>query len=336
MTITTTRPGVRPGRRVRRTALLTLLALPGLLWAVGRSLGWEPGHLAMVVAFTPYAAVWAWVPVLAALLARKWLIAALAAVAAVVLAGLVLPRAVPDGDRGPAGGVPLTVMTINMYFGRADAATVVRLVREHDVAVLAVQEFTTGAAARLSAAGLDALLPHHALADEVGTTGSGLYSRFPMTGAGSRRGNGDSLQMGNMQVYATIQPPGAAPIAVESVHPLAPYSLDALPSWRADLAAEPRADQGGPPRILLGDFNATLDHEALRAAVARGYRDAADATGKGLLGTWGPYGGRPIPPITLDHVLVDERIGVRDVGVHGVTGTDHRSVIAMVTVPAAS
>ena len=336
MTITTTRPGVRPGRRVRRAALLSLLALPGLLWAVGRSLGWEPGYLAMVVAFTPYVAVWAWVPVLAALLARKWLIAAVAAVAAVLLAAMVLPRALPDRDRGPATGVPLTVMTINMYFGRADAASVVRLVREHDVAVLAVQEFTPDAVAALSAAGLDELLPHHALADEIGTTGSGLYSRFPMTGQGSRRGGGDSSQMGNLQAYATIRPPGAGPVLVESAHPLAPYALDALPSWRADLAAAPRADQGGTPRILLGDFNATLDHEPLRTLISQGYRDAADATGKGLLGTWGAYGGRHVPPVTLDHVLVDERIGVREVRVHSVTGSDHRSVIAVVTLPAAS
>ena len=336
MTITTTPTEVRPGRRARRTALLALLTLPGLVWAVGRLLGREPGYTPMVIAFTPYVAVWAWVPVLASLLARKWLIAAVAAVAAVMLAGSVLPRAVPDTDRGPSTGVPLTVMTINMFFGRADPATVVRLVREYDVAVLAVQEFTPEAVTALSAAGLDDLLPHHALADEVGTTGSGLYSRFPLTGAGSRRGNGDELQPGNMQAYATIQPPGAGPVEIESAHPLAPYARHSLASWRADLQAPPVADRGGPPRILLGDFTSTLDHRPLRDLIKRGYRDAAAATGKGLLGTWGPYGGRHLPPVTLDHVLTDERIGVRDLEVHGVTGTDHRSVIAMLTVPAAS
>src|SRR3712207_8002525 len=46
------------------------------------------------------------------------------------------------------------------------------------------------AAAALEAAGLTALLPHSRLAPEPGTTGSGLYSRHPLTGAGLRRNAG--------------------------------------------------------------------------------------------------------------------------------------------------
>ncbi|MGK5678833.1 endonuclease/exonuclease/phosphatase family protein [Actinoplanes sp. URMC 104] len=336
MTITTAPPEVRPGRRVRRTALLLLLTLPGLVWAVIRLFGWERGPLVQVVAFTPYAAAWSLIPLVVALLARKWLIAAVAALTAALLAGAVLPRAIPDSDRGPAGGVPMSVMTVNMFIGAADPADVVRLVREHDVAVLAVQEFTPQAAAGLEAAGIDALLPHHALADEIGTTGSGLYSRFPMTDQGSRRGDGGGLQDGNLQVYATIQPPGAGPVLVESAHPLAPYALAAEDAWRADLEALPRADQGGTPRLVLGDFNSTLDHAPLRELISHGYRDAASATGDGLIGTWGPYDGVPIPPVTLDHILVDKRLGVRETQVHGVAGSDHRAVTAVVTLPPAS
>ncbi|WP_250001825.1 endonuclease/exonuclease/phosphatase family protein [Actinoplanes sp. M2I2] len=335
MTITTTPPGVRPGRRLRRTALLLLLTLPGLVWAVVRLFGWERGVLVQLVAFTPYAALWSLIVLGVTLWSRRWLIAAVAAVTAVLFAVTVLPRALPDADRGPATGVPLTVMTVNMFIGAADPAAVVGLVRRHDVAVLAVQEFTPRSAAGLSAAGLDDLLPYHALADEVGTTGSGLYSRFPLTGQASRRGDGGGLQDGNMQAYATIQPPGAGPVLVESVHPLAPYALRAEDAWRSDLAALPPADSGGVPTLLLGDFNSTLDHAPLRDAVSRGYRDAADAAGKGLIGTWGPYDKLPIPPVTLDHVLVDRRIGVRDVQVHGVTGSDHRAVVASVVLPAA-
>jgi len=333
MTITTTPSEVRPGRRVRRTALLLLLTLPGLVWAAVRLLGLERGVLVQLVAFTPYAAAWSLVPLVIALLARKWLVAVVAGVAAALLAGAVLPRALPDTDRGPAAGVPMTVMTINTFVGAADPAAVVRLVREHDIAVLAVQEFTPQAAAGLSAAGLDGLLPFHALADEIGTTGSGLYSRFPMTDQGSRRGDGGGLQPGNLQAYATIQPPGVGPIFVESAHPLAPYALEAEDAWRRDLESLPRADQAGVPKLVLGDFNSTLDHRGLRDLISHGYRDAADATGKGWISTWGPYDGKPIPPVTLDHVLVDKRIGVRETQVHGVPGSDHRAVVATVTLP---
>jgi endonuclease/exonuclease/phosphatase family metal-dependent hydrolase len=213
--------------------------------------------------------------------------------------------------------------------GGADPATIVRLVREHDVAVLAMQEFTPDIQARLTEAGLDTLLPHSSLAAEVGTTGSAVYSRFPITAAGSRRNGG-----GFMQAYGTVQPTGAGPLTVESAHPVAPYDLQILIDWRRDLARQPRAEPTGTPRILLGDFNSTLDHKALRALIARGYRDAADADGAGLIGTWGPYSGHPLPPVTIDHVLVDDRIGVRDVQVHAVPRSDHRSLLASLVVPA--
>ena len=331
MTITTVPPGVKPSRRLAGVVLVWLLVLPGLVWAVLRWFGWERGFAVQLLAFTPYVAVWSVIAAVVALAFRKWLAGAVALIAVAILAVCVLPRALADRDRGPATGVAVRVMTANLFVGAADPAAIVSLVRENDVAALAVQEFTPQVRAGLSAAGLDSLLPYAALADEVGTTGSGVYSRYPIADSGSQRGAG-----GNMQVHATIEPPGAGPLVVESAHPLAPYAVAALGSWHDDLAAEPGADPAGPPRILLGDFNSTLDHAALRRVVARGYRDAADAVGRGLVATWGPYQGRLIPPVTLDHVFVDKRIGVRDVRVHGVADSDHRSVIAELTVPAVS
>jgi endonuclease/exonuclease/phosphatase (EEP) superfamily protein YafD len=299
-----------------------LLVLPGLIWSVLRVFGWERGYLVQLFAFTPYAAAWTLVPLVVTVALRRWPPAAAALVAVAIMAWCVLPRTLP-GDRGPQTGTKLTVMTINMFVGAADPGAIVALVRAHDVSVLAVQEFSPAARSGLAGAGLDALLPYHALADEVGTTGSGLYSRYPITTSYAERCGG-----GNLQVYATIRTPGGTALDVVSAHPLAPYALSVLKLWKGDLAAEPAPDPAGPPRILLGDFNSTLDHTPVRRLIARGYRDAADATGRGLLGTWGPYHGRPVPPVTLDHVLVDRRIGVRDVQVRAVPGSDHRSVLA--------
>ena len=250
-----------------------------------------------------------------ALALRRWLTAAVAVPTVALFACLVLPRAFADRDRGPAAGVALHVLTANMEFGGADPATIVRLVRDNDVAVLALQEFTPRAVTQLREAGLGDLLPYSSLGDELGASGAGLYSRFPITGAGVRRNAG-----GMKQAYGTIKPPGATAITVESVHPLAP--------------AEPSAGPTGTPQILLGDFNSTLDHEPLRALINRGYRDAADADGKGLVGTWGAYSEHPLPPVTIDHVLVDERIGVGEVSVHGLPNSDHRAVLARLWLPA--
>jgi len=319
MTITR---AARGGRT--RAALVGVLIVPGLAWAVIRLFGLERAWLVQLMAFTPYAAVAAWAPVLIAVAARRRLIAGIGAVGAVMLTACVVPRAIPDRDRGPSTGLDLTVMTINMYVGQADPGAIVRLVRTDGVSVLAVQEFTAPAEDGLATAGLGTLLPYQALAVDPahGTTGSGLYSRFPMTGPGSERGAG-----GNQQAYATIRPPGAGPLAVESAHPLAPYAKSVLGLWREDLDREPGRS------ILLGDFNSTLDHAPVRRLIRRGYRDAADATGHGLLATWGPDAGRWIPPVTLDHVLVDKRIGVREVSVVPVRLSDHRAVIAELTVP---
>jgi len=330
MTITSSAPATRPARRVARTVLVWLLVLPGTAWAVLRLGGWERGPLVQLFAFTPYAVVWVLLPALVALVARRWLAAAVGVVAVAMLAVSVLPRVLPDHNRGPTAGTELPVLTANLLAGGADPATIVGLVRDHDVAVLALQEFTASARDGLSAAGLDALLPYSSLLPEPGTTGSAVYSRLPVSAPGAHRNGG-----GFQQAYATIQPPGGTAIIVESAHPLAPFDLAALPDWRRDLENQPRADPAGPPRILLGDFNATLDHGPLRALIARGYRDAADAEGSGLIGTWGPYDGDPIPPVTIDHVLVDQRIGIRDVQVHGLPHSDHRAVLASLVVPAA-
>ncbi|AVT34787.1 endonuclease [Plantactinospora sp. BC1] len=310
------------------TGLCWLLVLPALGLAAVRLSGLERGPLVQLIAFTPYLAAWAPVPLgLALALRRRWA-AGVAAVAALVLVALVAPRALPD--RQPAaGGPPLRVLTANLLAGAADPETLVALVRSERVDVLAAQEFTPAAEAALDRLGLAGLLPHRQVNPEIGTTGSALYSRHPLRETGIRRNGG-----GFSQAYATVQPPGGPAVLVESAHPMAPATLARLPDWRADLRAQPPATPDGPLRILAGDFNATLDHAPLRDLLDTGYVDAADSVGAGLTGTWGPYDGDPIPPVTIDHVLVDRRIAVGRVAVFRLPGSDHRPVLAELTLPA--
>ncbi|MEU5939369.1 endonuclease/exonuclease/phosphatase family protein [Micromonospora sp. NPDC047548] len=310
--------------------LCWLAVVPGAAWALVRLAGLERGPLVQAVAFTPYAAGWSLVPLVLALALRRRRPAVVAAVVALSLLGTVIPRAVPAGQ--PATGGPvLRLLTANLLKGDADARTLVDLVRRHRVDVLAVQEFTPEARAELDRQGLAELLPHRQLNPEVGTTGSGLYARLPLSDGGFRRNTGFHFT----QAYATVAVPGAPPLRVESAHPAAPYAPSVVDEWFTDLRAQPRATPDGPLSILAGDFNATLDHAPLRALLATGYVDAADAAGAGLTGTWGPYDGDLIPPVTIDHVLVDRRIAVRSVSVHPVPGSDHRAVLAELRLPAA-
>jgi endonuclease/exonuclease/phosphatase (EEP) superfamily protein YafD len=118
------------------------------------------------------------------------------------------------------------------------------------------------------------------------------------------------------------------------VHPQSPRSSEAFPFWRRTLRALPRARRSGPPRILAGDFNATLDHLELERVIDTGYVDAADAVGAGLTATW-PEGRRIPPPVTIDHVLADRRLGVSSVRVRTIARTDHRALVAHLTLPGA-
>ncbi|WP_435830628.1 endonuclease/exonuclease/phosphatase family protein [Polymorphospora rubra] len=330
MSVDTREAPARPARRASRplAVLCWLMAAPGLVWAVVRVLGVEWGPLVQLLAFTPYVAAWSVLPVVLALALRRWWAVGVAAVAALALLGVVVPRVVPDGGPAPGGPV-LRVLTSNVLAGAADPAAVLALVRAERVDVLALQEFTPDAQAALDTLGIADVLPHRVTNPLVGTQGSALYSRFPLSDTGIRWNDG-----GFSQAYGTVAVPDGPGVLAESVHPAAPYAVSVLDAWRTDLAAQPAATPDGPLRVLAGDFNATLDHAPLRALIDTGYVDAAAARGAGLIGTWGPYDGDPIPPVTIDHVLVDRRIGVRAVAVHPVAGSDHRAVLAELALPA--
>jgi endonuclease/exonuclease/phosphatase family metal-dependent hydrolase len=282
------------------------------------------------MAFTPYVAAASVIPLGMALLTRQWWVAGVAALACVALGLCVLPRAF--GSASTMDGVPLTVMSVNMLEGGADADAIVKVVREQHVDVLTVQEFTPSARQRLATAGLTTLLPYDGSHPVKDTRGSGLYSRYPLTGTGAVLNAG-----GFYQAHGSVQVPGAPPVAVESVHPLAPAEPASVPLWKQDLRDQKAAQTTGTPQILAGDFNSTLDHSELGRIIATGYRDAAASVGKGLTPTWPYYGSRSLvtPKVTLDHVLVDSRIGVKDFNAFTIPETDHRAIVTRLTLPTA-
>ena len=323
-----------PTRRRRvpsRTVLCWVVVAPTAAWAAVRLASLDRGPLVQALAFTPYVAGWSVLALALAVALRRWWPAAVAALAAVALLGVVAPRALA-APQPAATGPTIRLLTANLLAGAADAPTLVELVRQHRVDVLTVQEFTPDAQAALDRLGLDRLLPYRNLNAQDGTPGSGLYSRWPISDAGIRNNRGG---WGFSQAYGTVAVPGSPPVRIESAHPAAPYALDQVGAWHADLAAQPPATPDGDLRILAGDFNSTLDHGPLRALLRTGYVDAADATGKGLTGTWGPYDGDLIPPVTIDHVLLDRRMAAEAVSVHHLPGSDHRPVLATIRLPTA-
>jgi endonuclease/exonuclease/phosphatase (EEP) superfamily protein YafD len=275
------------------------------------------------LSFTPQVAAAAPWAALALRLAGRRGPAATAAVAATALALVTRPRRAARPQPG-ASGPMLRVLTFNMFFGRADAEILVARVRQSGADVLFLQELTEEAVTRLKQAGLEDLMPHAQLELWGGSRGSGIYSRYPL-------GEGPQVTSTHMaQPTALLSLPDGDAVELVCVHPVTPQlGRGGATRWREELGVLP--PPGELPRVLAGDFNATLDHAAFRDVLRLGYADAAQQAGGALTPTWGPPGRRAV--LTLDHVLADRGCAVLGYSVHLVPGSDHRAVYAEIQLP---
>lgn len=319
---------VTPARRRRRVSgrLAWIAITPFAAWAVARVAGLERGSIpSQLMTATPYAAAGSLVPLLLAALSRRRVAVAVAVAATAALAASVLPRLSPSAQAA-ASGPTLRVLSTNLLFGRADANAVVDLVRRLRPDVVSTQELTPSAVLELDDAGLKELMPHRVLHDEYSAGGSGLYARHPLTELPEL-----FRAVGHNMPTASMTLPGGAQVQLVDVHTFPPLGRQAA-LWTEGLRNLPSAASSGPYRVLVGDFNASLDHAEFRDLVDRGYVDAGDVTGKGLVPTW-PANRRMPPLITIDHVLADERLSVTAYEVHDVPRTDHRAVFAELRLP---
>lgn len=299
----------------------------GLL-ALARWLGYDGGvwPLVLLPAVTPYLVPLTLAVLVGTAVVRRWYPGAVALAVLVALVGYVAPRAFggPDPARGPA----VRVLAANLKDSTADPGSVVALVRDHRVDVLAVSELDGDELAALDAAGLPGLLPYAVTSpSDTMTGGTALLARYPLTG-----GRHVPLVDGFVETAATLRVPGAVPVEVTAVHYCAPVDPAQYACWRYGQSRTPDATPDGPVRLLLGDFNLTVDYGALRRLLGTGYRDAASVVGQGLTTTW-PYDGTPVPPLAIDHVLADRRIGVSAFTAYPIRHSDHRAIAADLTLP---
>jgi endonuclease/exonuclease/phosphatase (EEP) superfamily protein YafD len=314
-----------PSRRVE-------WGVAGLLagWAAARLAGADRLRFAEawavpLLSFTPQVAAGSWA---GALLLRGPGPTAAAAIAGAALTAAVGPRAVPS-RQPPVAGPVLRVLTANLLAGRAAAEVVADLVCRQRADVLFVQELTDQAAARLQRAGLDDLLPHRVTQPAAHRARGSIYARYPLRG-GPPAGSASAARC-----TARLDLPSGPSVELACIHaapPKPPWSRVATARWRSQLSAIPAPGAG--PRILAGDFNATLDHAQFRRLLRDGYLDAASRTGHGLSLTWGPRPAARPALLAIDHVLTDPRCAVLTTSVHRLTGSDHRALFAELRLPA--
>jgi endonuclease/exonuclease/phosphatase (EEP) superfamily protein YafD len=169
-----------PTRRGRwRAVLAGAVVAPFAVWAVARLFGLEAGFpLVQLMAFTPYVAGAAVLVAAAVLALRRWMAGAVAAVAAVALVGVFIPRVVADGAALPTGPT-VRVFSANLLAGEGDEQAVLALVRKLDVDVLFLQEFTPDDAEGLNGAGILDVLPYQAAYPQYGVVGSAAHPTAP-------------------------------------------------------------------------------------------------------------------------------------------------------------
>jgi endonuclease/exonuclease/phosphatase family metal-dependent hydrolase len=309
------------------TALvLSALALPALLARLGG--GYPPNPVPQLAALAPLAVVPAIVAVIVAVYAAWWL-AVLLAIPAALLVRWQLPaprrapvRAAEAASRGTASAamtLRLRLFTVNAQDGAADPAVILRIVRQHDVDVLTVQELTPLMVARLAAVGLTQVLPFSHLDPRPGSQGTGLWARWPLAPLPPVPG------LTSAAPRARIDPLGGLPVTLTAVHPLSPVYWRA-DRWRRELALIQQALTAvDEPQVVAGDFNATRDHGPFRELLAAGFLDCADVSQNR---SWPGFTWPSLPVMHLDHVLVSRAAAVPMARVMRVPRTDHHGVLA--------
>lgn len=312
------------------TALAWTAALLSIAWVLTRAGGFDRGFPAIaLMALTPYAAILVALAAVAAFLLGRRTPALVTGLCALALIAQVAPRAISDSPPDPRPrGPEVRVLGANLLKGRASVRPLAELAASRDLDALGLAELTPQAARRISRSPIAKQLPHAILEPRPGSLGAGLLSRYPLRRLPVAAADGQA-----QRIAALAHLPAGVTAELHSIHPYPPSDAGGAAQLGPYLSAIPPADPSGTPRLLVGDFNATLDNGDLRDLLDSGYVDAADSRGGGLTPTWPAHQALP-PPVTIDHVLVDRRVEVLDYSVEDLPGSDHRAVYAALRLPA--
>lgn len=302
---------------LRRNLIVLVVTSPWWLFALMRILSLDVvWPLIPAVAFTPWVTAGVVIPLIIALLFRaKWMLLVLVGLTA-VLVGLMAPRAIKH-DQPDVHGQKVRIFSANLLHGSANPELLTGAIKQCDPDIVALQEATPENVQQLRDAGILGELRYVEGDPEFGTLGYVTFSRWP-------------LKRVTYPPWPTYRVLGKG-FLFRNIHPAPPVKPGGpTSSWHKALSGI--APTGlRTPRIVVGDFNATLDHRSFRTVLGRGYHDAGRETGKGFEWTWAP-GPRPFK-LTIDHVIFDERAAVSDYRVFDLTPSDHNAIAATVTLP---
>lgn len=273
-----------------------------------------------LLAFLPWLLVPAGFGLLLAVLGRWWF----GVVWALALLGALAWFIEPYGRTTQPVGPPVVsfrVLTSNVEFGQA-ADALAAAVRRAKPDIVFVQECDAGCDGTLRNE-LGGDYPHRAATVLPGSKGSLVLSRFPLDAA-------DDVP-GTMAMPGAVADVRGNAVRLQLAHPMPP-----LPGrtdvWRRELGElrDFAAEDHRTPLVLAGDFNASQDHAAFRRILDTGMQDAARLDGHDRTPSW-PARTTPTFGVQIDHVLLSEDFSASAVRFLDLAGTDHRALVADLT-----
>jgi endonuclease/exonuclease/phosphatase (EEP) superfamily protein YafD len=238
----------------------------------------------------------------------------------------------------------LTVMTFNVGNGLAPPARIVNHLRESEADIVGLQELAAPQAAAIQES-LGARYPHQVFVGS-GFSGRGLLSRYPLR---------EHVQLDfaadrpDLRAVAEL---GALALTIIVAHPLPPRvgtrGIVFNPGTVAQIELLGLAALAGAPAVLLGDFNLTARHPLYGSLTANGLVDAFLSAGTGSGATFPLRLGRtrrldhrlswiPLPPLArIDYIWHTQELTTVAAWVGAGAGSDHRSVLARLALPATS
>lgn len=303
-------------------------------------------YIPLIVAFVPWMAVLSAAILLISLISRRRVLAVISALCLLTQlvwhAGFLYPRvSLSSAARTAVASATASVddryarlMTLNTRNGQADAAQIVRTVREQHVEVLALQELNSSMISRLNEAGIRELLPYSVVANTSSSDNggvNGLWSAAPM----SER-TGDLIPIEASSIPAASIDFDGTVIRFGSVHPFSPRpSNQGL--WDRGLGSISQLREDDHTFILMGDFNATWDHASFRYLLGGRFVDAGENAGEWFQMTYPAnkrlFGWIPVPAaVEIDHIVHDRSVVVGDLDAVTVSGSDHKALLGTLEV----
>lgn len=173
--------------------------------------------------------------------------------------------------RSARQSAPLTVMSLNCRYGRAQAPEIISAIKQHSVTALCLVEVSDQLLAALDEAGIASLLPHRVVGAQNGKENGGFNVVF--SAVAPLRSETSSVLIPAANIPILTLPVLGKRIAVAAAHPYSPQR--GAREWGlgiAQLSALPPAvfARQDDALVIAGDFNSNVSHPTFRWLLSGG------------------------------------------------------------------